>query len=164
MEGPGPGVFAGIFGGAVGSGTFSSGIVIGTSRIPAPASVTITWLLGLGSGSPRFGFCRWKVGCFGSSPSSNCSAPPLIGITVTGGAGAAGGCGGAWVVVYWDEGWDEGWDECWDEGWDEGWDECWDEGWDECWDEGWDECWDEGWDECWDEGWDECWYDLRLGV
>ena len=37
MEGPGPGVFAGIFGGTVGSGTFSSGIVIGTSRIPAPS-------------------------------------------------------------------------------------------------------------------------------
>ena len=41
MEGPGPGVFAGIFGGAVGSGTFSSGIVIGTSRIPAPSESDI---------------------------------------------------------------------------------------------------------------------------
>ena len=47
-----------------------------SSKTRSPASVTITWLLGLGSGSPRFGFCRWKVGCFGSSPSSNCSAPP----------------------------------------------------------------------------------------
>lgn len=47
-----------------------------SSKTRSPASITITWLLGLGSGSPRFGFCRWKVGCFGSSPSSNCSAPP----------------------------------------------------------------------------------------